>query len=69
MEHMLIHAGSGTGNVNTTGASPADRLKALHAVAAELQSIGTTVSRLPQFPRRFTEAVLRGVRRRPGDAV
>jgi hypothetical protein len=34
------------------------RARELHAVAAQVQSLATTVSRLPQFPRRFTEALL-----------
>ena len=60
IEAMLLAAGASA--VPAPGVDP-DRLKTLHAVVAEVQSLGTSVSRLPSFPRRFTEAVLAGVRK------
>ena len=42
------------------------RLMELNRAAAALQSLATTVSRLPQFPRRFTESITAAAR---GEAV
>ena len=71
MERVLVKAGS----VDTCGDDgiSAERLKDIHRVASQLQSLATTVSRLPQFPRRFTESVLAStvgsVPARPDSAV
>jgi hypothetical protein len=34
-----------------------DRVVSINRVASKIVSIATTVSRLPQFPRRFTDVV------------
>ena len=57
LERMLIKAGS-AGAVAPDAGISSERVKALHRASATVQSLATSVSRLPQFPRRFTEAVL-----------
>ena len=64
VERMLVRAGAAdvSARTPTDGSIPEARLHILHTVVAQIQSLGTTVSRLPQFPRRFTESVLAGAR-------
>ena len=56
MSRLLITSGSG--RQDCAGIDPG-RLMHIHRVASMFQSLATTVSCLPQFPRRFTDAVTR----------
>ena len=60
MERMLLAAGSESGAA-VAGEShrlDAARLVALNRVVGQIESLATTTSRMPQFPRRFTAAVM-----------
>lgn len=60
VEHKLIRGGGSSGDVpvnDLEAGITADRLSDLNRVVARIQSLATTVSRLPQFLRKFTDAI------------